>query len=84
MELIIKSSEKTHIIKAINKARLSHKNLFLRIEVNYSPFKYVFYNYGTWVKVSYKYKNGKFINRDSNCMDETPTQFKQYLNNRLT
>ena len=82
-ELVITSSDKPHIIKTINKARLTHKNLFLRIEVNYSPFKYLFYTYSTWVKVSYKYKNGDFINRDGNCMDATPTQFKQYLNNRI-
>ena len=83
-DLVITSSDKAHIIKTINKARLANNNQWLGIQVNYSPFKYTFYTYKTWVKVSYKYKNGDFINRDGNCMDATPTQFKQYLNNRIT
>ena len=49
--LRITTSNKEEAIKQINKFRLSNKNNWYLIELNYSPYIYKMKIYNTWIQV---------------------------------
>lgn len=74
---------KKEIIKAINKHRLNNKNKWYQVEINYSPFVYKLKAYDTWVQLAYIYEGESLKSNNGSTMDQTVTQFKNYLDNLI-
>ena len=74
----ITTNKKEDAIKLINKVRLSNKNNWYQINLNYKDEVYNIKAYDTWLQI--------FTNNTSNysnCMDESVTKFKEHLSKVL-
>ena len=74
----ITTNKKEEAIKLINKTRLSNKNNWYQINLNYKDKVYNIKAYDTWLQIF----TDKTFNY-SNCMDESTTKFKEHLSNVL-
>jgi len=71
-------------IKQINSFRLQNKNKWYQIDLNFNGFNFKMKIYNTWVQLNYKYKDEKLLYNDSSGMDQSITEFKDYLKKSLT
>lgn len=66
------------ILKRINEARLSNKNKWYFLTFNYDGLTIQVKGYNTWLQIF------RINGRDySNCMDQSPTQFKSHILNSI-
>ncbi len=73
----ITTNKKEEAIKLINKVRLSNKNNWYQINLNYKDEVYNIKAYDTWVQI---FTDNTYY---SNCMDESVTKFKEHLSKVL-
>lgn len=83
LELNGANLSKKEIIKAINKHRLNNKNKWYKVEIKYLPFTYKLKAFNTWVQLAYIYEGEHLKSNNSSMMDQTVTQFKNYLDNLI-
>ena len=81
--LRITTSNKEEAIKEINKFRLSNKNKWYQIELNYCPYIYKMKIYNTWIQVFMQCENNTINYNTSGGMDINIKEFKETLNNLI-
>ena len=74
---------KKEIIKAINKHRLNNKNRWYQVEIICSTYIYKLKAFNTWVQLAYCYDGEYLKSNDSSVMEQTVTEFKNYLDNLI-
>jgi hypothetical protein len=74
----IMSNEKNEALKLINKIRLTNKNKWYFIELNYNNKIYQIKAFNTWLQI---FRNGDIDY--SNCMDQSIKQYKEHILNIL-
>lgn len=82
-EVIVNKTDKTEVIKLINKFRLQNKNKWHQISLAFNGYNYEMKCFNTWIQICNVYKNNKLISTEASAMELTPTNFKQYLNNLI-
>ena len=68
------SNEKNEALKLINKIRLTNKNKWYFIELNYKNKTYQIKAFNTWLQI---FRNGKVDY--SNCTDQSIKQYKEHI-----
>tara|TARA_R100000951_G_scaffold115320_1_gene123036 strand:+ start:899 stop:1156 length:258 start_codon:yes stop_codon:yes gene_type:complete len=81
--LRITTTNKEEAIKEINKFRLSNKNNWYQIELNYSPYVYKMKIYNTWIQIFMQCENNTINYNTSGPMDINIKQFKEKLSNLI-
>jgi len=81
--LRITTTNKEDAINEINKFRLSNKNKWYQIELNYSPYVYKMKIYNTWIQIFMQCENNTINYNTSAAMDINIKQFKETLNNLI-
>ena len=81
--LRITTSNKEEAIKQINKFRLSNKNTWYQIELNYCAYVYKMKIYDTWIQIFMQCENNIINYNTSGAMDINIKEFKETLNNLI-
>jgi len=81
--LTINATNKDEAIKQINAFRLKNKNKWYQINLTYLPFTFKMKAWNTWVQIDRKYEGEELIDNAGSSMEQSVSQFKQYLQDRI-
>ena len=81
--LIIQSEDKKEIVKQVNKFRLSNKNKWYQVNITHNGKTYKGKLYNTWAQIFRKYEGENLIHNNPGPMDQTVTQFKNFIESNL-
>ena len=81
--LQINNSDKAQIIKTINKYRLENKNSWYQVEIKHNSITYKIKAFKTWVQILRACNGETILYNDSSAMDQSPTEFKEYLKSAI-